>query len=205
MATAPFIDGVLIHREIFNPPVSDWMVGTKSELRFHCHRYSIPSTALKPRAYSQPIPFFEQLLGISISILYMHMPTRIEKSRDLQVDLDAPYFFQYWIAKPLLRATHTVVFRSDRKPLHPGQVEVLCRFCAGGFVTGEIAYFWSLAYTRDLTYANKNWRERAQSMKTVWKDNCTVDTFHAYFHVYRYYRLMEGDERWREVKPIYDV
>lgn len=210
MSTPSIIDGVLIHRELLNLP-SDWIVEDTAFLRFRYHRYSFPSTALRAGTYSRPVPLIEQLLGLRISILYIHTPAPVEESRDLPVDLDAPYFFRYWAAVGLFRATYTVVFRGDRKSLHPRQVEVLSKFCTGGFSAGEPILgcygLWpgGLVDVEDLTHASREWRETVRAMKEIWIDYCTVNTFSAYFHVYRYDKLLNGDERWREVKSLYDV
>lgn len=205
--TTPFIDGVLVHRDVLDLPM-DWMTEKKSHLRFRCHRYSFPSTALHARSHSQPIPLIEELLGLRISILYIHRPTPVEKSRDLPVGPAAPYFFGYGYSNTLLRAIYTVVFRVDLKPLHPRQVEVLCKFCVGGLLAGEFFYFWpslGLAHTRDLANASTQHKVAARLIKGVWRNNYSVNTFSAYFHSYRHYKLLGGDEEWREIKSPYDV
>lgn len=211
MPVPAFIDGVLIyHGEIQEFRSEDHL--------FSYHRYSFPSTALKPGTFSPVLRILPPIPPIRI--LYTLNPDTIR-----HMDLDIASFFRHWLymsedltKTPTHWARHVVFFRDDFETLYPKQVEALWRFCDRLFliITAPLPEVLLPRDIRCMFFWLRVWKHRdpkaigsttsfefgqlAALMKRIWEDYCTIDNFNAFFELYRRGRLLEGDHFWRDIK-----
>lgn len=223
MANSRFIDGVLLNRHSFyKSPKS-----TYPSIRFQYQRYTFPTTALHPGAYSSCIPMLLNLLALRI--LYIYTPESIG-AQEVPVDLsDALSFFGYWPSAQSWQSIYThgfqsssmVFFRDDHKPLDPKQMEVLWRFCDHLFLvittpivlqdtpSGELLGFWALLFLMSKREPGGDpkpeFKILVSLVKGVWRKFCTVNDFNAFFELWKYWKLLNGDESWREIRSMHDV
>lgn len=198
MPIPAIIDGILVHRDfLHNRP------------KFSFHRYPFPHTALRPGSYSSCIPPIRPLLKTGIRILYIYTPSLPET--DKHIDPDFPSFFFSYMSGNVRqsRATAYMVFyRDDFKPLCPKQARVLWDFCDRLvfkiYRAVEHRYLWVTSEDGDTDFG---WRfeEVVRCGARIWKEQCTVDGFSAFFERYRRDRLLEGREAWRWVESPYDT
>lgn len=221
MPIPKFIDGVLVCREQVDG------LGASNRVKFCYHRYSFPSTALKPGTFSPSICSLNQLFRIRI--LYMHIPSQTDSTRHIDPDIFS-FFFRHWLymaedrtESRVYSATHIVFFREDFKPLDPKQAEVLWRFCDRIFLVISVPHIENILpaeisrmilWVRAFQYLHRSirgtmrrpWFEHLVNlMRDIWASYCTVDNFNAFFELYRYGRLLKGDSCWRDVKSPCDV